>query len=98
VIAKGDLTMAIFEDMFEGGAGIAVALGALVIAPLARPLIRPVAKQVIKTGLVLYDKASVAMAELSEGVEDLVAEVRAEMAPGTVTEPARKPGVRHPST
>jgi hypothetical protein len=72
--------MAIWDDMFEGSTGIVIAVGALVLAPLARPVLRPFAKQVIKTGLVLYDKASVAMAEVSEGMEDLVAEARAEMA------------------
>jgi hypothetical protein len=73
--------MAILEDMFEGGTGITIAIAALVVAPLVRPVLRPLAKQVIKTGLVLYDNASAAMAQVGEGVEDLMAEARAEMRP-----------------
>jgi hypothetical protein len=43
--------------------------------------IRPVAKQVIKTGLVLYNQAWVAIAEIGEGIDDLIADARAEMGP-----------------
>ena len=54
--------MALFEDMFKGnvGTGVAVA-GAMLLAPTVMPVVgrilRPVAKAVIKTGMVPYREA-----------------------------------------
>ena len=74
--------MAILEDALKGGnivTGLAIGLGAVVIAPLAIPMLRPLTKTVLKAGLVAYDQARVAMAELNEQASDLVAEARSEM-------------------
>lgn len=77
--------MALLEDMVKGnvGTGLAVGIGAAVLAPVVLPalggLLRPVAKGVIKAGLIVYDKGREATASLSEMTGDLAAEARAEM-------------------
>jgi len=77
--------MAFLEDMAKGsvGTGLAVGIGAAVLAPVLIPalggLLRPVAKGVIKAGLLAYDKGREATANLSEMTGDLAAEARAEM-------------------
>jgi len=77
--------MALLEDMFKGsvGTGLAVGIGAAVLAPVVIPaiggLLRPVAKNVIKAGLIAYDKGREAAASLGEMTGDLAAEARSEM-------------------
>lgn len=74
--------MSLIEDMFKGGnvvTGLAVGLGMAVIAPVVLPALRPVAKTIIKAGLVAYDQGRVAFAEMTERTEDMLAEARAEM-------------------
>ena len=77
--------MALFEDMFKGGnivTGLAVTVGAAVLAPLIAPtvgrILRPAAKAAIKGGVLVYDRGRQAMAELGEMAGDVTAEVRAE--------------------
>jgi hypothetical protein len=75
--------MALFEDIFKGGnivAGLAIGIGAAVLAPVVIPALRPIAKSIIKAGLIAYDQGRVALAELNEHTGDMVAEARAEMA------------------
>ncbi|BAU65907.1 MAG: hypothetical protein Kow0049_05600 [Stanieria sp.] len=70
------------EDLFEdlGVPGIA----AIVLAPLLIPAVakagKPLAKAVIKGGIVAYEKSRGVIAETGEALEDLVAEVKAELA------------------
>src|SRR6185437_7731394 len=77
-----EVDMALFEDMLKGGSltGIAVGLGAVMLAPTLLPAIgkalRPAAKQVLKSGMVLYRNT---LGELGEATSDLVAEVRGEL-------------------
>lgn len=74
--------MALLEDVFAGSAvtGVAIGVGALLLAPSVVPLVgrvlRPAAKAVIKGGLVLYRDT---LAEIGEVASDLVAEARAEI-------------------
>lgn len=75
--------MAIWENMWKGYMpnivlGVGVALVAPVVLPAVAALMRPLAKGVIKGGLVLTDKMKEMTAEGSEQVSDLVAEVKAE--------------------
>ena len=62
--------------------GVAIGVG-LLVAPVVIPMIataaRPVAKGLMKTGLMLYEKGSGMVAELVEGVEDLAAEAKSEV-------------------
>ncbi len=58
--------MALFEDLFEGVAGpAAIGIGALFLVPTALPavgrLLRPIAKELIKTGMMAYDEAHLAV-------------------------------------
>ena len=74
--------MAFFEDIFKGGnivTGLAIGVGAAILAPAIIPALRPIAKSVIKAGLIAYDQGRVALAELNEQTGDIVAEARSEL-------------------
>lgn len=62
--------------------GIASGLVAAVIAPVLIPALkksgRPLAKSLIKGGVMLYDKGREAVAGAGEVIEDVIAEVQAE--------------------
>ena len=68
--------MALFDDILSGNwvTGLAIGVGAVIILPLAAPVLRPLAKAGIKGGILAYQGA----AELSEGIGDLVAKAVAE--------------------
>lgn len=73
------------QDMFKNGAGtgLLIALAAVVLVPVALPVVarasKPFAKAVIKSGMIVYEKGREAVAELTEVVEDVVAEAKAEI-------------------
>ncbi|MBC7857860.1 MAG: DUF5132 domain-containing protein [Burkholderiaceae bacterium] len=62
--------------------GIASGLVAVVIAPVLIPALkksgRPLAKSLVKGGVMLYDKGRQAVADAGEVIEDVIAEVQAE--------------------
>jgi hypothetical protein len=69
--------MALFDDVLSGGnwvTGLAIGVGAVVLLPMAAPILRPLAKTAIKGGILAYQSA----AGLVEGIGDLVAEAVAE--------------------
>ena len=71
--------MSLIEDVFKGGnivSGLAVGIGIAVVAPVVLPVLRPLAKSAIKAGLVAYDQGRVALAEMAERTEDILAEAR----------------------
>jgi hypothetical protein len=74
--------MALIEDLFKGSTatGIAVGVGALLLAPTVLPavgrVLRPAVKAAIKGGLVVYRET---IADIGEVASDLVAEARAEL-------------------
>ncbi len=82
--------MALLEDVLglealglEGAAGpVALGVGALLLAPRLLPavgrVLRPVAKEVLKVGIVAYDGARDTFAGAYEAAGDLVAEARHE--------------------
>jgi hypothetical protein len=60
--------MALLDDLFKGSnlvAGLTVAVGAAVIMPIAWPVLRPVAKAIIKIGLLAYDEGSHVLGQLN---------------------------------
>jgi hypothetical protein len=63
--------------------GITAAIAATILAPVLVPIItvagRPLAKSLVKGGVILYEKGREAVAGAGEVVEDLIAEVRSEM-------------------
>jgi hypothetical protein len=78
--------MALFDNGLKGNilSGLAVGIGAAVLAPAVMPIVasvvKPLAKAAIKGGIILYEKGREAVAEMGEVVEDIVAEAKAEMA------------------
>lgn len=60
------------------GAG-ALALTAILAAPRVLAAARPTAREALRRGLNLYERARHAAAEFAEDVEDLVAEVQADI-------------------
>jgi hypothetical protein len=74
--------MALLEDMLKGNAitGVAVGAAALLLGPTVLPTIgralRPVAKTMIKGGIMLYRETVAGIGELTT---DLVAEARSEL-------------------
>jgi hypothetical protein len=75
--------------------GLAIGIGAAVLAPAILPVLagaaKPLVKAAIKGGIMLYEKGKENFAEVGEVVEDLVAEVKAELAEpgeGVATPPA----------
>jgi hypothetical protein len=76
--------MKLFGLSISSGTGIALGVGAVLLAPVVVPVIasvvKPVLKAVIKGGLVAYQGAKVTLAETREALEDLAAEAKAEIA------------------
>ena len=64
-------------------AGLAIGIGAAVLGPAVLPALagvaKPLLKAAIKSGLLLYEKGKETAAELSEVVEDVIAEAKSEM-------------------
>jgi uncharacterized protein DUF5132 len=80
--------MALFDNVVEGFGsswvpsvlvGVGIALVAPVVVPALAAGMRPLAKAVIKGGIMVYDKGAEALAEAGEQLSDLVAEVRSEL-------------------
>jgi hypothetical protein len=70
------------SDLLKGGNLLTVAaigLGASVLGPIVAPVLRPMAKSLIKGGLIAYDQGRAALAELGERTSDMIAEARDEM-------------------
>lgn len=67
-----------------GAPGIIAGIGAVLLAPVIIPVVagigKPIAKSIIKGGIVAYEKSRGAFAELGETWEDIVAEAKAEIA------------------
>jgi hypothetical protein len=86
--------MALWEDLVEGLGGsltsnLLIGAAVVVLAPMMVPAvfvgIRPVAKTLVKGGVLVYDKGRAMVAEAGEQVSDLVAEARAEMTASAAT-------------
>ncbi|MBD2388160.1 DUF5132 domain-containing protein [Cylindrospermum sp. FACHB-282] len=78
--------MAKITDFVEdaGAPGIIVGIGAVLLAPVLIPIVagvgKPIAKSVIKGGLVAYERSKGAIAELGETWDDIIAEAKSEIA------------------
>jgi hypothetical protein len=64
--------------------GVLIGAGAVLLAPVVIPVVagiaKPVAKAVIKGGLITYHKVKESTAEALESIEDLAAEAKSELA------------------
>jgi hypothetical protein len=74
--------MALLDDMLNGGnlvTGVAVGAGALIAWPLIRLVARPLAKNLIKGGLLAYRGAEQLYTGAVEGVSELAREAQQEI-------------------
>jgi hypothetical protein len=73
------------QDMFKGNVVAVLGIGivAAVLVPIALPVVaraaNPLAKAMVKSGIIVYEKGREAIAELGEVMEDVVAEAKAEI-------------------
>jgi hypothetical protein len=73
-------------DILKGNiaVGIGAAVAATVLAPVLIPVVtsvgRPLAKSLIRAGMLFYEKSREAVAVTGEALEDLIAEIHAEQA------------------
>ena len=74
------------------GKGLALGITAVVLAPIILPVVtraaRPLAHAALKTGMIFYERGREAVAEAQEVLEDVIAEVRAELVQGGAQEEA----------
>jgi hypothetical protein len=76
--------MALLDDLTESFwpnalVGVGVVLLAPVIIPAVAGGLRPVVKTLVKGGIMVTDKVNSMVAEAGEQLDDMIAEVRAEM-------------------
>ena len=73
-----------FEDLLKGNplTVVAVGLGAVLLAPMAGQVLRPMVKEVIKGGMLAYR----GLAELGQTMGDIMAEAQHELGASHVTE------------
>ena len=68
------------DDLLKG---VAIGFGAALLVPVVvsalLPIIKPVARSALKTGIRAYEKTRETVEEISETVDDLIAEVEEEM-------------------
>ncbi len=73
------------QDIFKGNvvAVLAIGIAAAVLIPIALPVVaraaKPLAKAMVKSGIIVFEKGREAVAELGEVMEDVVAEAKAEI-------------------
>jgi hypothetical protein len=70
------------SDLLKGGnifTAAAIGIGASILGPVILPAFRPIAKSLIKGGLLAFDQGRTAWAELNERTSDMIAEAREEM-------------------
>lgn len=78
--------MALFDAVTKNNVftGLAIGIGATVLAPVLLPaaarIAKPAAKSMIKAGIVAYERSRESIAVVGEVTEDIVAEARAELA------------------
>lgn len=58
---------------------LVIGVAAVAITPLVSPLVKPTLKATIKSGVALYEKAKIVIAETGEVLADVAAEARAEV-------------------
>ncbi|MCX8116444.1 MAG: DUF5132 domain-containing protein [Desulfobacterota bacterium] len=92
--------MSLFNNGLRGNilGGLAIGIGAALLAPIVVPvlatIVKPLAKGAIKGGFLLYEKGREIVAETQEVVEDLVAEVKSELAHAHKSEMMAVPEVK----
>lgn len=92
-------------DFFKNNliAGIGLACAASVLAPIVFPVAarigRPLAKSLVRGGMIMYEKGREVIAVAGESVEDIMAEIRAERgAPAAAASAAATAADTHPQS
>ncbi len=92
--------MGIFNNGLKGNifSGLVIGIGAAILAPIVVPvlatIVKPLAKGAIKGGFILFEKGKEIAAEAQEVVEDLVAEVKSELAEAHKSEMIPTPDIK----
>jgi len=74
--------MALFDDIVNGGnltTGLVIGAGMLIAWPLISPVARPLAKSLIKVGMIAYQQTEHIYAGAVEGIGDIIAEAQQEV-------------------
>lgn len=58
---------------------LVIGVTAVALTPIVLPLVKPALKATIKSGVTLYEKTKIAIAETGEALADVAAEARAEV-------------------
>jgi len=91
--------MALFDDILSGGnlvTGVVLGVGAAVILPLAGPILRPLAENVIKGGILAYQGAAGLIEDISDLVVEAAAATGREITPPAPQETAHTTGRAQP--
>ncbi len=78
--------MGLLDNGLKGNVvtGLAIGIGAAILAPTVLPAVanaaKPLIKAAIKSGIIIFEKGKETAAELGEVFEDIVAEAKSEMA------------------
>lgn len=79
------------EDLLKGAAlGVGVALLVPVALIALAPVVKPLARSALKTGLLAYEKGRETLEELGETFEDVMAEVEEELTESRAGEAAEE--------
>jgi len=78
--------MKLLGGNLKTGTAMAVGAGVVLLAPIIIPavasVLKPVAKAVIKGGMLAYENVCIVVAETKETIEDIADEARSEIAAG----------------
>jgi hypothetical protein len=77
-----EAAMALLDDILNGGnltTGLVIGAGVLIAWPLVGPIAWPVAKNLIKAGMMAYGQAEQLYASAAESIGDIIAEVQQEV-------------------
>lgn len=88
--------MDLFKNNVVAGVGLATVLAPILLPAMGR-VGRPLAKSLVRGGMMMYEKGREAIAVAGESVEDLMAEIRAENRQGAASVPATDPGQAAPA-
>jgi hypothetical protein len=71
-----------FDELIQNdiARGVAIGVGVAAAGAFLLPSVRPVARAVLKTAILSFEKGRELVAEAGEAFEDIVAEVKAELA------------------
>ncbi|MEO1146810.1 MAG: DUF5132 domain-containing protein [Cyanobacteria bacterium J06638_22] len=76
---------------------LVIGVAAVAVTPIVLPMVKPALKATIKSGVTLYEKAKIAIAETGEALADIAAEAKAEVQADTTKQPSLHAAAPAPS-